>query len=273
MKQSICLVFLLVCLLAVTPAFAQSDFKARFGQLEQTEVLEGRVTVDVLWGAGIAVALDLAPADGTVDRLYVLQKAAHAPEELPLAFDTARVVVDRHLVMVNGAPHEQGVALLLAGSEYLPDQMALLNEELGRVTGKRGPALSAPHVYTGFGLAERWGAWQAPFEELAHEPRTLDKAGCDSGGVGATSCSVGCGEGCSTSCSSGYYACCDCFAATSTCECIADGSGGGGFGGGGLGGGGGGSDECTTNGFCPASCMTCSPYYSGEEETPDTAGS
>jgi hypothetical protein len=273
MKPSFCLIALVAALLVVAPASAQSEFKARYGQLHQIEVLEGQVTVDVLWGAGIGVALDLAPADGTVDRLYVLQKAAHAPEELPLVFASARVLVDRELVVVTGAPHEQGVALMLAGAEHLPEQMETLNGELAGVTGKRGPALAAPYVYTGFGLAERWGSWEAPFHELAYESQVLGKSGCDAGGVGSTSCSVGCNGGCSTSCSSGYYACCDCIAATNSCTCVADGGGSLGGGGGFGGGGGGGSGECTTNGYCPAACMSCSPYYAGEEETPETAGS
>lgn len=41
---------------------------------------------------------------------------------------------------------------------------------------------------------------------------------CQSGGNGATSCSVGCEGGCSTECGAGYYACCNCSPPRCRCE-------------------------------------------------------
>ena len=57
---------------------------------------------------------------------------------------------------------------------------------------------------------------------LSKDFRLQSEAGgsinCDSGGVGATSCSVNSGgSGCSVSCSGGYYACC---LTPATCRCI-----------------------------------------------------
>lgn len=270
------MLFLLVLLLLPAVVVAQANHKVRpVDQLDIPETSEGRVTVDVLKGYGIGVALDLAPADGVVDRLYILQKAALAPDELPLYYDDARLLYHQHAVIVTGSPREQGVVLLLDRQEHLSRQMELVDGELHQVFGKRGAVtgseeLPTPHVYTGFGLIERPGTWLDPFEDLAREPGVVEKSGSCS--PGATQCSVGCGNSCSITCSSGYYACCTCALGTENCECISEGgSGGGGLGGGGFGGGG--DDECQTNGYCPAACMACSPYYGTEEETPDTAGS
>lgn len=52
------------------------------------------------------------------------------------------------------------------------------------------------------------------------------EAGCDSGGAGASSCSVSGGAtgnstGCSVSCNSGYYACCNKGYGSSSCKCKA----------------------------------------------------
>jgi hypothetical protein len=49
-------------------------------------------------------------------------------------------------------------------------------------------------------------------------PSTIDFGGsCDSGGEGATACSI---SGCSVSCASGYYACCKIGILSNECKCV-----------------------------------------------------
>lgn len=55
---------------------------------------------------------------------------------------------------------------------------------------------------------------------------TYAAAACDSGGVGASSCSIGSGDdSCSVSCKSGYYACCTIkVLGPDVCNCIKESS-------------------------------------------------
>ncbi len=204
----------LVLALSSIPALAQkTDDSASF--------VSGEVQVTTLDNGKILVGLDEHPADGSADRVFVLQQdTPYETVDQWFADATLRVRDDQLAVF----SRQEGWAMLLVLSGNIP-------RKISGVSGVR--------IIEGFGLSESWGDFGVPVDVAAsewHFRSTLPlKPGpaegldfydtCDSGGSGATSCSVtaceGAPSGCSISCSSPKYACCWCKShpAKAQCEC------------------------------------------------------
>ncbi len=95
--------------------------------------------------------------------------------------------------------------------------------------------INGENIIKGYGLSRRFGTFKITdiddktsfFDRIIEtnsNPYSTLALTCDSGGPGATQCSVDSGigsinVGCSVTCGSGYYACCD--DSTSVCKCVA----------------------------------------------------
>src|SRR5688500_7488211 len=195
--------------------------------------VSGRVVLQPgLDGKALVVAVDVAPNDGDVDRVFVLQS------EVPLG--ATRTVYDG--AVVSYTPTAVVVSIPAESRRYLL-----------RLTGARGDVSSAAATsrtttLSGFGLTRRPGWFSlgngvispSDLEQIitlscgesvtatsprAGKVRPLNLPVCQSGGVGSISCEISCdpdyggATSCYTSCANGYFACCNCMMSGATCGC------------------------------------------------------
>lgn len=169
----------------------------------------------------LGVTLDESPADGRVDRVYLLQGADGAPESLPAPIADARLVDQRRAVLVGGGP---GPVRVLALEELDPE--ATLEVREGNTTRPRRilaelAAGGGVTSWIGVGLSQRvlgpGTTWDGD-QTVAPDPAPA----CQSGGPGAVSAALGCqGSGCRVTCRDGYYPCLDCTdGSVIDCSCV-----------------------------------------------------
>lgn len=179
--------------------------------LEEHDIHEVFVTVDVTDGNTLP--------DGVAEEVFVLQMEAVESDRQSMFVEDVRIVYDEDRVEVIGQGGHHLVALRLDGAQ----------------TARQAKANS---VFSGYGLIRSAGAWELPdgygsqsagsrlpLSLVEARIKAVALSECDSGGSGATSCSISCPDrSCSVSCSEGTTACCNCGIFTGpSCTCKSDG--------------------------------------------------
>lgn len=213
---------LLVVLLAASAAA---------GMEESAESFRGAVRLTALPNGNVQLALDEVGADGfpdgIADHLFILEHA-EAVSDLDLTFADATVT------------HAPGKLTLRSNVGAILRWRLTGSPEAEAMAAQR--PIDHPAVLIGSGLSHHQGDFAAPVDEVAVEdffsdvaevptPKLIPDGGggvfCDSGGVGATQCSITCASGsrvsCSITCSSNNYACCDCSGSKGAkCKCYSN---------------------------------------------------
>jgi hypothetical protein len=217
-----------------TPDATRTDLR---NPEQASDVLAGDVLIQTIPGSNaVFVALDGGSrpglADRIVDQLFVLQREGAGSAEGRLKLSGARMLYEGRSLLIR--PRDGSPALALTVGPAAP------LSERGRAFLGRTPVRDR---WVGYGLSRRTGHWQlqgafftpGAVASLIPSCRKVaaPKAGgpsrsfgvdnyCDSGGIGSSNCSTGCGSGgsCSTSCMGGYHSCCN--QGTCQCTCIAN---------------------------------------------------
>jgi len=198
-----------------------------FGGQLSTSTFHGDVVVRSSGAQQMAIVLDSYGRgdghDGLADHAWIVAAETPFAQPVSLFLRGAVVTSEPGRITVYSAAEHTAVVFLVNGTQDDDSWM---------------PSGTTLHRYAGYGVSLYSGELQLPpittnGVRQAPSPYTLQDpdpwgdpgatgSGCQSGGLGSTSCSQRCSasSGCQASCEAGYYACCYCTGSTSYCKCL-----------------------------------------------------
>lgn len=203
---------------------APAGVAIRQARVDTVGSLVGHVVMQTaLGGKALVMAVDTSPADGLVDRIFVLQSELTLPVG-STQFADARVDYRKRELLISAPREGLTYVIGLVGRGANADQS---DARVVRLTGfgltKRagGPRLDSGWLTAGdLGLVVTSSCDVA---SATFGPFSLTK--CTAGGPGSTDCSIHCtdfsppADDCSVSCAGNYYSCCNCLVSGASCLC------------------------------------------------------